>query len=42
MYIPILRLCLVGGTMLFFRWVLSDYPGLRNRHFSDEVKSTEW
>ncbi len=24
MYVPLLRLCLIGGTMLFFRYVFSD------------------
>eukprot|EP00041_Stephanoeca_diplocostata_P028457 m.807710 g.807710 ORF g.807710 m.807710 type:complete len:310 (-) comp23380_c0_seq1:2352-3281(-) len=41
MYVPILRLCLIGGTCLFLRWVATYYIEERE-HFSDDVKSTEW
>eukprot|EP00049_Salpingoeca_infusionum_P006935 m.113006 g.113006 ORF g.113006 m.113006 type:complete len:323 (-) comp13498_c0_seq1:502-1470(-) len=38
-YVPILRLCLVGGTMLFLRWVFADYAQMT---INDANPSTEW
>lgn len=29
MYVPILRMCLLGGGMLFMRWIVSDFEGWR-------------
>jgi hypothetical protein len=43
MYVPVLRLCLIGGSLLFGRWLLTYYDAWGEReHFSDDHKSTEW
>lgn len=42
MWVVVLRLCLVGGAMLFGRFLLTQYTDLPRQHFSEEVKSTEW
>mmetsp|Transcript_21059 Transcript_21059/g.62710 ORF Transcript_21059/g.62710 Transcript_21059/m.62710 type:complete len:302 (+) Transcript_21059:299-1204(+) len=43
MYVPVLRLCLIGGTLLFLRWVATLYDQWGEReHFTDGRRSTEW
>lgn len=42
MYVPIMRLCLVGGTMLLLRWVFAEVTDWEREHFSDDKLSTEW
>ena len=50
MYVPVLRMCLIGGFLLFLRWVLSDVDGWRSALPIGEANdqghnfgvSTEW
>eukprot|EP00055_Hartaetosiga_balthica_P003549 m.8161 g.8161 ORF g.8161 m.8161 type:complete len:278 (-) comp3035_c0_seq1:70-903(-) len=41
-YVPILRLCLIGGTALFLRWVFSEYATMDIGENSKCGLSTEW
>jgi len=42
MWVVVLRLCLIGGVMIFMRYVLTEITDMPRQHFDDEIKSTEW
>lgn len=42
MYVPVMRLCVIGGTMLLMRWVFAEVTDWEREKFSDDKLSTEW
>jgi hypothetical protein len=42
MYVPIMRLCILGGTWLLLRFLFAEYTDWDREHFDDDHKSTEW